>query len=95
MAATVAGRCALRRAMAVAVANSAAAAGTASPARMAGVFRSTGYHCRIASSRLIRRELSSLLPAHSALASACLVSKLPSELSYRAEGRFSNYVSPI
>ncbi|CAL5387565.1 unnamed protein product [Camellia sinensis] len=46
----------------------------------------------------LRREsmfLSSLLPVHSAIASACLVSKLPNELSSSTEGRFTNYVSPI
>ncbi|KAF9676261.1 hypothetical protein SADUNF_Sadunf09G0120100 [Salix dunnii] len=43
-------------------------------------------HSRISSSRLVRRELSSLLPVHSAIASACLVSKLPSELSTSSEG---------
>ncbi|KAJ6310973.1 hypothetical protein OIU76_015655 [Salix suchowensis] len=42
-------------------------------------------HSRISSSRLVRRELSSLLPVHSAIASACLVSKLPSELSTSSE----------
>ncbi|XP_021627311.2 uncharacterized protein LOC110625920 isoform X2 [Manihot esculenta] len=47
------------------------------------------------SGRFVRRELSSLLPVHSAIASACLVSKLPSELSTSAEGRFANYLSPI
>jgi len=43
-------------------------------------------HSRISSSRLVRRELSSLLPVHSAIASACLVSKLPSEVSTSSEG---------
>nr|XP_034910059.1 uncharacterized protein LOC118045511 [Populus alba]TKR66164.1 hypothetical protein D5086_0000314060 [Populus alba] len=52
-------------------------------------------HSRISSSRLVRRELSSLLPVHSAIASACLVSKLPSEVSTSSEGRFANYISPI
>ncbi|XAR69706.1 hypothetical protein NMG60_11001407 [Bertholletia excelsa] len=50
------------------------------------------------SSLRLRREsifLSSLLPAHSAIASACLVSMLPSELSSSTEGRFISYVSPI
>ncbi|XP_057955465.1 uncharacterized protein LOC131149225 isoform X2 [Malania oleifera] len=37
-------------------------------------------------SRFLRRELSTLLPVHSAIASACLVSKLPSELSASIEG---------
>ncbi|XP_057955466.1 uncharacterized protein LOC131149225 isoform X3 [Malania oleifera] len=46
-------------------------------------------------SRFLRRELSTLLPVHSAIASACLVSKLPSELSASIEGRFANYLSPI
>ncbi|KAJ6985951.1 hypothetical protein NC653_023776 [Populus alba x Populus x berolinensis] len=52
-------------------------------------------HSRISSSRLVRRELSSLLPVHSTIASACLVSKLPSEVSTSSEGRFANYISPI
>ncbi|KAJ9188724.1 hypothetical protein P3X46_000091 [Hevea brasiliensis] len=47
------------------------------------------------SGRFVRRELSSLLPLHNVIASACLVSKLPSELSTAAEGRFANYLSPI
>ncbi|XP_038725221.1 uncharacterized protein LOC120016491 [Tripterygium wilfordii] len=46
-------------------------------------------------SRLVRRELSTFLPVHSAIASACLVSKLPSEFTPSTEGRFANYVSPI
>nr|XP_023912928.1 uncharacterized protein LOC112024538 [Quercus suber]POF09868.1 hypothetical protein CFP56_53416 [Quercus suber] len=45
--------------------------------------------------RLLRRELSSLQPVHSAIASACLVSKLPREASTSTEGRFANYLSPI
>ncbi|KAJ9177978.1 hypothetical protein P3X46_009900 [Hevea brasiliensis] len=45
--------------------------------------------------RFVQRELSSLLPVHSAIASSCLVSKLPSELSTSAKGRFANYLSPI
>ncbi|XP_012076204.1 uncharacterized protein LOC105637367 [Jatropha curcas] len=47
------------------------------------------------SPKFLRRELSSLLPVHSVIASACLVSKLPSEASTSAEGRFANYLSPI
>ncbi|KAF8111169.1 hypothetical protein N665_0076s0162 [Sinapis alba] len=44
--------------------------------------------------RFLRRELSTYQPFHSIVAAACLVSKLPSDLtSY--EGRFANYVSPI
>ncbi|XP_065862195.1 uncharacterized protein [Euphorbia lathyris] len=43
----------------------------------------------------VRRQLSSLLPLHGAIASAKLVSKLPSEVSISSEGRFANYVSPI
>ncbi|CAK7329297.1 unnamed protein product [Dovyalis caffra] len=43
-------------------------------------------HSRISSSRLVRRELSSLFPVHSAIASACLVSKLPNEVSTSSEG---------
>ncbi|CAF1863126.1 pentatricopeptide repeat-containing protein At2g27800, mitochondrial-like [Brassica napus] len=43
---------------------------------------------------MLRRELSTHQPFHSVVAAACLVSKLPSDLtSY--EGRFANYVSPI
>ncbi|XP_065862194.1 uncharacterized protein [Euphorbia lathyris] len=45
--------------------------------------------------RFVRRQLSSLLPLHGAIASAKLVSKLPSEVSISSEGRFANYVSPI
>ncbi|KAG2308420.1 hypothetical protein Bca4012_082484 [Brassica carinata] len=42
----------------------------------------------------LRRELSTHQPFHSVVAAACLVSKLPSDVtSY--EGRFANYVSPI
>ncbi|XP_040992927.1 uncharacterized protein LOC121239697 [Juglans microcarpa x Juglans regia] len=47
------------------------------------------------SPRLLRRQLSSLQPVHSAVASACLVSKLPSEASTSTEGQFVNYLSPI
>ncbi|XP_021278939.1 uncharacterized protein LOC110412669 [Herrania umbratica] len=46
-------------------------------------------------SRLVRRELSTLQPVHSAVASACLVSKLPRDAKSCAEGRFANYISPI
>ncbi|BFG34630.1 hypothetical protein CerSpe_209040 [Prunus speciosa] len=49
---------------------------------------------RSPSSRLLRRELSSLQPLHSAIASACLISKLPA-LATSSEGRFVNYLSPI
>ncbi|XP_062172644.1 uncharacterized protein LOC133878152 [Alnus glutinosa] len=45
--------------------------------------------------RLVRRELCSLHPVHAAIASACLVSKLPSEVSTSTIGRFANYLSPI
>ncbi|KAE8037491.1 hypothetical protein FH972_010077 [Carpinus fangiana] len=45
--------------------------------------------------RLVRRELCSLQPVHAAIASACLVSKLPCEASTSTEGRFANYLSPI
>ncbi|CAA7053441.1 unnamed protein product [Microthlaspi erraticum] len=45
-------------------------------------------------SRFLRRELSTHQPFHSTVAAACLVSKLPSDVtSY--EGRFANYLSPI
>ncbi|KAJ4891145.1 hypothetical protein Rs2_30893 [Raphanus sativus] len=44
--------------------------------------------------RFVRREVSTHQPFHSVVAAACLVSKLPSDLtSY--QGRFANYVSPI
>ncbi|XP_021899113.1 uncharacterized protein LOC110815582 [Carica papaya] len=46
-------------------------------------------------SRLVRRELSTLQPVHSAIASACLVSKLPTDLTTFYQGRFANYISPI
>ncbi|GMI88998.1 hypothetical protein like AT2G27775 [Hibiscus trionum] len=46
-------------------------------------------------SRLIRRELSTLQPVHSAVAAACLVSRLPRDANSCAEGRFANYLSPI
>ncbi|KFK43139.1 hypothetical protein AALP_AA1G085100 [Arabis alpina] len=46
-------------------------------------------------SRFLRRELSSQQPFHSAIASACLVSKLPSDVTASYEGRFANYISPI
>ncbi|KAJ6809270.1 uncharacterized protein M6B38_161110 [Iris pallida] len=45
-----------------------------------------------------RREslaLSSLLPVHSAVAAARLVSKLPADVNASSLGRFANYVSPI
>ncbi|XP_028808286.1 uncharacterized protein LOC114762855 isoform X3 [Neltuma alba] len=45
--------------------------------------------------RLLRRELSSFKPEHSAIASAYLVSKLPCNASTPNEGRFANYISPI
>ncbi|XXG79345.1 hypothetical protein AAC387_Pa09g0438 [Persea americana] len=53
---------------------------------------------RISHLSRIRREpifLSSLLPIHTATASARLVSKLPREASMLSEGRFANYLSPI
>ncbi|XVE59520.1 hypothetical protein DITRI_Ditri05aG0052500 [Diplodiscus trichospermus] len=46
-------------------------------------------------SRLVRRELSTLQPFHSAVASACLISKLPRDANSCTEGRFANYLSPI
>ncbi|KAF5471005.1 hypothetical protein F2P56_011484 [Juglans regia] len=57
--------------------------------------RRTPFSPHHPSPRLVRRELSSLLPIHSAIASACLVSKLPSEASNSTEGRFVSYLSPI
>ncbi|KAG9446278.1 hypothetical protein H6P81_012406 [Aristolochia fimbriata] len=39
--------------------------------------------------------LSSLLPLYSAIASSCLVCRLPSEVASSFEGRFANYLSPI
>ncbi|MCL7025071.1 hypothetical protein MKW94_020408 [Papaver nudicaule] len=53
---------------------------------------------RISTPRRLRREalfLTTLHPIHSATASACLVSKLPTEVSTSTDGRFANYVSPI
>uniref|UniRef100_A0A2P2INN8 Uncharacterized protein MANES_04G008100 n=1 Tax=Rhizophora mucronata TaxID=61149 RepID=A0A2P2INN8_RHIMU len=51
------------------------------------------------SARFLKRELrSSIVPLHCAIASACLVSKLPAEAtsaSPDALGRFANYLSPI
>ncbi|XP_010510729.1 PREDICTED: pentatricopeptide repeat-containing protein At2g27800, mitochondrial [Camelina sativa] len=44
--------------------------------------------------RLLRRELSTQQPFHSLVAAACLVSKLPSDVT-SPEGRFANYLSPI
>ncbi|CAO2813199.1 unnamed protein product [Amaranthus hypochondriacus] len=41
------------------------------------------------------RELYSLLPLHNAMASACLVSRLPDRPNTSAECRFANYVTPI
>ncbi|XP_057526743.1 uncharacterized protein LOC130805921 [Amaranthus tricolor] len=41
------------------------------------------------------RELYSLLPFHNAMASACLVSRLPDRPNTSAECRFANYVTPI
>ncbi|KAK8480748.1 hypothetical protein V6N13_145213 [Hibiscus sabdariffa] len=46
-------------------------------------------------SRLVRRELSTLQPFHSAVASACLVSRLRRNANSCVEGRFANYLSPI
>ncbi|CAH8361238.1 unnamed protein product [Eruca vesicaria subsp. sativa] len=43
---------------------------------------------------MLRRELSTHQPFHSVIAAACLVSKLPSDVT-SFEGRFVNYVSPI
>ncbi|KAI9101424.1 hypothetical protein K1719_023906 [Acacia pycnantha] len=45
--------------------------------------------------RLLRRELSSFKPLHSAIASAYLVSKLPCDAYPSSEGKFVNYISPI
>ncbi|CBI17077.3 unnamed protein product, partial [Vitis vinifera] len=45
--------------------------------------------------RWLPRQLSSLLPVHSAIASACLVSNLPAEPTTSIQGRFANYLSPI
>ncbi|KAI3868527.1 hypothetical protein MKX03_035700 [Papaver bracteatum] len=53
---------------------------------------------RISTPRRLRREalfLNTLHPVHSATAAACLVSKLPTEVSTSTDGRFANYVSPI
>ncbi|RZC90225.1 hypothetical protein C5167_028319 [Papaver somniferum] len=53
---------------------------------------------RISTPHRLRREallLNTLHPIHSATAAACLVSKLPTEVSSSNDGRFANYVSPI
>ncbi|XP_062017413.1 uncharacterized protein LOC133733791 [Rosa rugosa] len=50
---------------------------------------------RCPTSRLLRRELSSLQPLHSSIAAACLVSRLPNLAASSSEGRFVNYLSPI
>ncbi|XP_010521684.1 PREDICTED: pentatricopeptide repeat-containing protein At2g27800, mitochondrial [Tarenaya hassleriana] len=49
----------------------------------------------VSASRFFRRELSTQQPFYSVVASACLVSKLPSDVTASYEGRFANYVSPI
>ncbi|XP_030454180.1 uncharacterized protein LOC115675596 isoform X1 [Syzygium oleosum] len=101
MAASVAGRSAFLRAISRATARTASSTlrGTVSASpRPSGCPRFALPRTRISpplSFRLMRRELSSLLPVHSAIASACLVSKLPSEVNSSAEGRFANYLSPI
>ncbi|XVE79306.1 hypothetical protein DITRI_Ditri14bG0047600 [Diplodiscus trichospermus] len=54
----------------------------------------TLHHTRISPpslSRLVRRELSTLQPVHSAVASACLVSKLPRDAKSSAEGILIRY----
>ncbi|GAB4824750.1 hypothetical protein Ancab_007614 [Ancistrocladus abbreviatus] len=56
--------------------------------------RARGTSPLSASSRL-PRELCSLLPFHCAIASACLVSKLPDSPNVCAECRFAHYLSPI
>ncbi|WCJ31510.1 hypothetical protein M5689_013000 [Euphorbia peplus] len=45
--------------------------------------------------RFLGRQLSSMLPLHSAIASSKLVSNLPTDLTISSDGRFANYVSPI
>ncbi|KAH1130644.1 hypothetical protein J1N35_002022 [Gossypium stocksii] len=57
--------------------------------------RSTSTRPSTRLSPLVRRELSTLQPVHSAVASACLVSQLPRDANNCAEGRFANYLSPI
>ncbi|XP_030522712.1 uncharacterized protein LOC115735558 [Rhodamnia argentea] len=102
MAASVAGRsaflCAASRATTRTASSTLRGAVPASP-RPSGCPNFTLPRTRISppppSFRLMRRELSSLLPVHSAIASARLVSKLPSEVNFSAEGRFANYLSPI
>ncbi|KAH7521376.1 hypothetical protein FEM48_Zijuj07G0026600 [Ziziphus jujuba var. spinosa] len=42
-------------------------------------------------SRLVRRELASLRPIHTAIASACLVSKLPADPTIYIEVSMKNY----
>ncbi|PPR84069.1 hypothetical protein GOBAR_AA36638 [Gossypium barbadense] len=46
-------------------------------------------------SRFVRRELSTLQPLHSAVASACLVSKLPSDANSCAAGRQPAFLRSI
>ncbi|MBA0732479.1 hypothetical protein Gogos_016568 [Gossypium gossypioides] len=49
--------------------------------------RSTSTRPSTRLSPLVRRELSTLQPVHSAVASACLVSKLPRDANNCAEGQ--------
>jgi hypothetical protein len=52
-------------------------------------------HSRISSSRLARRELSSLFPLHRAIASACLESKTPTEVTTSSEGHSFSPLSSL
>ncbi|CAM8878718.1 unnamed protein product [Rhodiola kirilowii] len=102
MAASIGVRAALVRSLCrkqIAVATSSTAASTL-PSRVSASAPSvrSGFALRhpatSISSKFLRRELSSLLPLHSAVASACLISKLPDD-SISFQGRFVNYLSPI
>ncbi|GMY15875.1 hypothetical protein FCV25MIE_11114 [Fagus crenata] len=96
MAASVAGRSILVRALCRASTNSSSATRRFSlPSRSSNFVPHRSPIPSPSPLRLLRRELSSLQPVHSVIASACLVSKLPSEASTSTEGRFANYLSPI
>ncbi|GMY31932.1 hypothetical protein FCV25MIE_27174 [Fagus crenata] len=92
MAASVAGRSTLLRALCRASTNSSSATRRFSlPPRSSNFLPHRSPTSPPPPVRLVRRELSSLLPIHSAIASACLVSKLPSEASTSSEGKLVFY----
>ncbi|XP_059430622.1 uncharacterized protein LOC132164202 [Corylus avellana] len=101
MAASVAGRSRLVYALCRASKNSSSSSSFSAPRRFSVPLRPSNLVPRRSPIspppllRLVRRELCSLQPVHAAIASACLVSKLSSEVSPSAEGRFANYLSPI